>query len=147
MLPNDFHINERVRGFTSCFEGSAAKRIRLFDLDGGLDDAAFAARVRSIVAQSDTCRGFFVTNAETHRVAKALDGTARGFIIGYDCVDENLRLLREGAIDFIISQNTREQGYTGFTTLFRHLALKQTSTAEVRMPIDIVMKENSSYYQ
>jgi len=148
MLPNDFHINERVRGFSSAFSTNSSVKIHLFDLDGGLDDDAFAAQVRAIGEQVNPCSGFFVTNAETHRVAKALNGSQKGRrIIGYDCVDENLRLLREGAIDFIISQNTREQGYTGINTLFRHLVLKEQCALRVPIPIDIVIAENCSYYQ
>ena len=148
MLPNDFHINERVRGFSSAFDSDSSVKIHMFDLDGGLDDLAFAARVRAIEENISHCNGFFVTNAETHRVAKALGGASPGkHIIGYDCVDENIRLLKEGAIDFIISQNTIEQGYTGINTLFRHLVLKEPGVSKVNIPIDIVIAENCSYYQ
>lgn len=148
MLPNDFHINERVRGFTSAFSDDSSVHLHAFDLDGGLDDNAFEARVRQIDNQVHECNGFFITNAETHRVAKALGGAAsRRHIIGYDCVKENIRLLKDGAIDFIISQNTREQGYTGINTLFRHVVLNEQCDANVHIPIDIVIAENSSFYQ
>jgi LacI family transcriptional regulator len=148
MLPNDFHINERVRGFSSAFDSGSSVKIHLFDLDGSLDDVAFAARVRAIEKEAHPCNSFFVTNAETHRVAKALNGSAHSkHIIGYDCVDENLRLLKDGAIDFIISQNTQEQGYTGINTLFRHLVLKEECSSKVDIPIDIVIAENCSYYE
>lgn len=148
MLPNDFHINERVRGFSSAFDSGSSVKIHLFDLDGGLDDVSFAARVRDIEENLSPCNGFFVTNAETHRVAKALgDESQSKHIIGYDCVDENLRLLKKGAIDFIISQNTLEQGYKGINTLFRHLVLKEKCASKVDLPIDIVIAENCSHYE
>lgn len=147
MLPNDFHINERVRGFSSVFDQCSSVKIHLYDLDGGLEDAAFAERVRAIAEDVRPCNGFFVTNAETHRVAKALGGTSKGkHIIGYDCVEENLHLLKEGAIDFIISQNILEQGYKGINTLFRHLVLKEPCDSKVHIPIDIVIAENCSNY-
>ena len=149
MLPNDFHINERVRGFTSFFRGNPHIKIGVFDVDCGADDKSFADCIRSVEKKAGVCKGFFVTNAETHRVAKALNGKREGGkrIIGYDCIEENMRLVEQGAIDFIISQNTREQGYVGVNSLFRHLVLKEPCTAQVRMPIDIVMAENLSYYQ
>jgi LacI family transcriptional regulator len=150
MLPNDFHINERVRGFSSAFDSDSSVKIHLFDLDGGLNDIAFVARVRAIVEEVGvgSCNGFFVTNSETHRVAKALGETSQGkHIIGYDCVDENIRHIKEGTIDFIISQNTQEQGYTGINTLFRHLVLKEQCASKVDIPIDIVIAENCSYYE
>jgi LacI family transcriptional regulator len=148
MLPNDFHINERVRGFSSAFDSGSPIKLHLYDLDGGLDDETFAARVRAIEEDAHPCNGFFVTNSETHRVAKALGGTSYGkHIIGYDCVEENLRLLKEGAIDFIISQNILELGYKGINTLFRHLVLKEPCTSDIHIPIDIVIAENCSYYE
>ncbi|NLG05168.1 MAG: substrate-binding domain-containing protein [Clostridia bacterium] len=148
MLPNDFHINERVRGFSSAFDSTSSIKIHMFDLDGGLDDEEFSSRVKAIEEKIRPCKGFFVTNSETHRVAKALaHNSNRAHIVGYDCVDENIRLLKKGAIDFIISQNTREQGYTGINTLFRHLVLKEPCASQVQIPIDIVVAENSFYYQ
>ncbi len=148
MLPNDFHINERVRGFSSAFESESSIKVHLFDLDGGLEDKEFVACVRAIEEKAYPCDCYFVTNAETHRVAKALGHSShRRHIIGYDCVEENLRLLNDGSIDFIISQNIREQGYTGINTLFRHLVLKESCALEVKIPIDIVIAENCSYYQ
>ncbi|MBN1307041.1 MAG: LacI family DNA-binding transcriptional regulator [Chitinispirillaceae bacterium] len=149
MLPNDFHINERVWGFSSFFSDDPSFTVHVFDVDGGADDREFAEGVKTIDSSIERCGGYFVTNAETHRVAKALNGTRNDVkrVIGYDCIEENLRLLREGSIDFIISQNTREQGYAGINTLFRHVVLKESYAAEMRMPIGIVMAENCSYYQ
>jgi LacI family transcriptional regulator len=148
MLPNDFHINERVRGFSTALDSGSSVNIHLFDLDGGLNDEEFAGRVRAIEKEVPQCKGFFVTNAETHRVVKALGGVSHGkHIIGYDCVDENPRFLKEGAIDFIISQNTLEQGYTGINTLFRHLVLKEQYALKVDIPIDIVIAENCFHYE
>lgn len=148
ILPNDFHINERVRGFSSAFDQNLSIKIHFFDIDGGLDNDAFASRVRAIEEDVSPCDGFFVTNSETHRVAKALGETSHGkHIIGYDCVEENLRLLKEGKIDFIISQNIQELGYKGINSLFRHIVLKEPCTSDVQIPIDIVIAENCSYYE
>jgi LacI family transcriptional regulator len=149
MLPNDFHINERVRGFLSFFENVSGRAVRVFDIDAGLGEREFIERVASIEAGVPDCKGFFVTNAQTHRVVKALlvKECAVKHIIGYDCVGENLRLLEAGNIDFIISQNTREQGHTGITALFRRLVMKEPCAGDVRMPIDIVMAENVSFYK
>jgi len=149
MLPNDFHINERVNGFLSYFKAIPALSVHTFDASGGSSDDAFADLIASIDAKLPDCKGFFVTNAETHRVAKALNRLNRGkkHVIGYDLIEENQRLVREKAIDFIISQKTREQGYQGINTLFRHIVLKAPCASEVLMPIDIITAENLSFYQ
>ena len=149
ILPADFHINERARGFSSFFEKFPGISVRTFDASGGMTQPRFVDCIASIKADIPDCKGFFVTNALTHRVVYALqtvpDGKMR--VIGYDLVDENRRLLAEGHIDFIISQKTREQGYQGIYTLFRHLILKEQCDREVLMPIEIVTDENLLYYQ
>lgn len=146
MLPNDFHINERVNGFYSFFEKKESLIVHTFDVNGSCGENEFADQVEAIGKSVPDCRGFFVTNAAAHRVVKALcsDGCDEKRIIGYDCTEENRRLTAEGYIDFIISQNTEQQGYMGINTLFRHIVLKESCAREIYMPIDIVMAENLS---
>jgi LacI family transcriptional regulator len=149
MLPIDFHINERVRGFTSFFEKDSSISVHVFNSNADVEENEFVDCLASIEARLPNCKGFFVTNAAAHLVAKALR-SMKSFgkhIVGYDCIGENIRFLEEGFIDFIISQNPREQGYAGISTLFRHLVMKETCAAEVHMPIDIVMAENISFYK
>ena len=117
ILPADFHINERAKGFSSFFGKIPGVSVHTFDAGGG------------------TTQPQFVDSGEKIR------------FIGYDLVDENRRLLAEGHIDFIISQKTREQGYQGIYTLFRHLVLKEQCAREILMPIEIVTAENLLYYQ
>jgi LacI family transcriptional regulator len=54
--------------------------------------------------------------------------------------------LTEGVIDFIISQKTRDQGYQGIFTLYRHLVLKEQCPKEILMPIEIITAENLPFY-
>lgn len=150
ILPNDFHINERVRGFLSYFGKNSQAQVQVFNVDGSAGEKELVELVTSIEREMTGCRGIFTTNAETCRIANALRATGRTRyrLIGYDCTEENVRLLERGAIDFIISQSTREQGYTGINTLFRRLVLKEpVSGGEVTMPIDIVIAENLTCYR
>ena len=150
MLPNDFHINERVRGFLAYCERNRSAGVQVFNVDGSAGERELTALVTSIGREMEDCRGFFTTNAETYRIARVLSATGsnRYRLIGYDCTKENMWLLERGKIDFIISQNTREQGYAGITTLYRRLVLKEAvAGGEITMPIDIVIAENASCYR
>jgi LacI family transcriptional regulator len=149
MLPIDYHINERVRGFTTFFTQFPSIALRVYNCTGEMAESEFVNCMASIESQQPDCKGYFVTNADAHLVAKALRllGGSRRHIIGYDCVAENVRLLEEGSIDFIISQNPREQGYAGVNSLFRHLVMKDSCAVSVPMPVDIVMAENVSFYK
>ena len=149
MLPNDFHINERVKGFSTYFAHNKNITIHVFNAHGSMNNDNFVNLVHSIEKNIPMCLGFFVTNAETHCLAKALEHikTSHKCIIGYDLVEENQRLLRSGAINIIISQKTHDQGYRGVYTLFRHIVLNETAIKELLMPIDIITAENLVFYQ
>jgi LacI family transcriptional regulator len=149
MLPNDFHINERVNGFMSYIKKISAINARVFDVNGSMCDSDFIKTITKIEAEFGDCNGFFVTNAETHRVAKSLSKSAgvKKHIVGYDLVDENRRLVQENVIDFIISQKTMEQGHRAINMLFHNIILKEPCIKEVLMPIDIITAENLMFYQ
>jgi LacI family transcriptional regulator len=149
MLPEDFHINQRVKGFSSYFQNNSDITLHSFDASGGMNTKAFNEAIASIEKKLPGYQGVFVTNADTHRVAKALESSSgiRKHIVGYDCIKENMRLVSLGKIDFLISQKTRDQGFLGINTLFRSVVLKETCAKEVLMPIEIVTAENLRYYQ
>jgi len=149
MLPNDQHIDNRVRGFRSFFENHPTISAGEHSINGGCDDREFIRQVHAIEDAFPHCRGYFITNAAAYRVVRALQlsGNSTAKVIGYDCTEENRRLLGEGYISFIISQKTEQQGYLGIHTLCQSLVLRMSCAREVYMPIDIVMKENLPYYQ
>jgi LacI family transcriptional regulator len=68
-------------------------------------------------------------------------------LIGYDFLEENIDLLNEGSIDFLICQKPGEQAYKGIMTLYKHLVMALPVEEIVFMPIDIITKENYSYYR
>ena len=150
MSPDDLHIKERVKGFRSFFEWTHPEKVHEFKVEGSCnDDEKFDLQVKSYISQTPECRGVFVTNAAAHRVVQAMRtcGCRNVKVIGYDCTEENRRLVANGAIDFIISQRTEQQGYKAIYTLFRSIVLKEPCVNQETMPIDIVMAENLSDYQ
>jgi len=150
VLPEDFHIDDRVRGFVSYFGRlDAGRRVETFDVETNLgveDRTLFFTRV----TQAESWGGVFVTNASTHQIADFLRSRNREpriRVIGYDLVEENVRLLREGAIDFLISQRSERQGYAGIQALFRHVVLGEAVERTQMMPIDIISRENLDHYR
>ncbi len=149
MLPEDYHIDERAKGFSSFFQNEPSITMRSFDASGGMNAKAFNEVIASIEKELPGYKGIFVTNADTHRVVKALRviHASEKHVIGYDCVEENMRLVSRGEIDFLISQKTRDQGFQGINTLFRSIVLNEECGKEIMMPIEIVTAENLPYYQ
>ena len=58
-----------------------------------------------------------------------------------------MRHLKDGKIDFLISQRPEEQGYAAVTALFNKLFLNKEVQRKHFMPIDIIAKENIDYYK
>jgi LacI family transcriptional regulator len=90
-----------------------------------------------------------IFNSRAYFVGKCLEKTeaAGNFrLIGYDVLDENVRFLRSGLITHLIAQRPEVQGMNAVKALFRHLVMKEETEQVNYMPIDILMKENISYY-
>ena len=140
----DFHIRERIEGFRSFF-GKNKRNILLreyFDIEHreNLD-----AIVRRLAGEADSFAGIFVTSASVHGIASELNSARQSrhiAIVGYDLVPENVRGLRAGTIDCILSQRQDRQGYQGLYQLYRHVVLSQRVESEIEIPIDVYLKEN-----
>ena len=144
-LPEDFHIDERVRGFVDYFQNIPAYTIRVVDASADKHKIDFALLVDSLLDQNPNLSGIFVSNALTYGVAMALEKrgqSGRVRVIGYDLLEENVACLRRGSIEFLISQQSEDQGFRGMYTLFRHVVLNEPVPRTITMPIDIITREN-----
>ncbi|MEJ2884716.1 LacI family DNA-binding transcriptional regulator [Pedobacter sp. GR22-6] len=91
----------------------------------------------------------FVTNSRVSSVARFFQETnIEGVkLIGYDFLEENINYLKNGTIDFLICQKPQEQGYKGLMSIYQHLLNSSLVEQLQYMPIDIITKENYSYYR
>jgi len=150
VLPEDFHIDERVKGFQSFFTQYPQFKLITYDAQCHGDEDHFNTLISKIVDENEDLKGIFISNALTYYIAHILEkkGIKRKiFIIGYDLLNQNIEYLKKGMIDFLISQQSEMQGYQGIYTLFRRIVLNESVPKKIMMPIDIIAKENVDYYQ
>jgi len=150
VLPEDYHIDDRVNGFLSYCRNYPDIEAKIYELEGNRRVNVCHKIFKKIIAESKDLRGIFVSNASTHLAAEyiksqSLQGKIR--IIGYDLIDENIKYLKEGVIDFLISQQSERQGYEGINILYRNIVLKEQVERKIMMQLDIVTRENIDYYQ
>jgi LacI family transcriptional regulator len=148
VLPVDYHISERIRGFVDGIGARRASSVPVYEVDSRLGGAGFRRVVRRILRENEHLRGVFVSNAWTHAVARSCRLLAPGRqirIAGYDLVRENLKLLESGAIDFLISQRPETQGYEGIYALYRHVVLRERVPGRIMVPLDILTRDNARY--
>ncbi len=152
VLPEDYHIEERVNGFLAYFREFPHIPVFVYEMHGNIEKVACDRLVNKILADHPDLKGIFVTNASTHKIAEAvkdlnLSSGDRIKIVGYDVIENNVRLLKEGVIDFLISQQSERQGYEGIINLYRHVVLEEPVEKKIIMQLDIVTRENIDYYR
>lgn len=150
VLPEDYHINQRTEGFRSYFKNNDCNNeIQIYEWQESEDPEGMNLLLAPIL-DNPHLKGIFVTNALTYLVAYYVKGrrlARRPHIIGYDLIEENVAMLKDSVIDFLISQSPITQGYKGIQLLYRKLVLNQDIDHKIMMPIDIVTKENIEFYK
>lgn len=150
VLPDDYHINSRVQGFSSYFKSKYNYHIHTYDINGNGNQKMFKKNLEKVIGEHPDLHGIFITNVCSHKIAeqvKNLEKQNHIHIVGYDLINENIQYLKEGVVDFLISQRPEIQGYRGIYTLYRHVVLKEVVKKEIFMQLDVVAKENIDYYQ
>ncbi len=137
----------RISGFCEYLsEVGRSKDIALFEMNIS-NKELFRDSLERLIIQ-DNIEAIFVTNSKSYIL---FDAVAPNFldkimVVGFDLVKENINLLQEGKISFLISQQAKNQGYRGVLQLFDVVVKKKEVETCIYLPIDIVCKENFSYY-
>ncbi|MBN1779535.1 substrate-binding domain-containing protein [bacterium] len=148
--PVDYHLDDRNKGFESILGAEPDFTVISQDVHRDTDVRHFNQVSVELVRAYPDLKGIFVPSACTHQVAEALIelGKSRDVVlIGYDLVEENRKYLKNGTIDFLISQRPALQGYQSIYSLYRHVILKESVEKKVVVPMDILTQENVDYYQ
>jgi LacI family transcriptional regulator len=148
---NSAHLLGKEKGFreyfTSHMAPSAGYKIISADLKdpGGI---SFFHQLDRLLDHYPDLKGIFVTTSKAYEIATYLQHMPERHIrlVGYDLTGKNIVFLEEGLIDFLINQNPQGQGYWGVTYLGDHLVFKKKVAPRKNLPLDIVTRENLSYY-
>lgn len=149
VMPEDYHIAERIEGFIKGIDGQSGVGTIVVEMDGRWLSERTKKFLDDVYRHNRDIAGIFVTNAMTHKVAewwKTHAGKKKVVLIGYDPIPQNVRLLKNGVVDFLISQQSERQGYEGLYVLFRRVVMGEDVKDRVMMQIDIIMAENVDYY-
>lgn len=141
------HFLERNKGFVSYFNEHNMEQDFLLIKKNIFHD--FETAIEQIFLEHSDIVGIYITGSKSYLTAKYLEKINRKDIvlIGYDLMDETIKYLESGHIDFIISQRSQEQGYLSVIQLFNYVAKGERITDDILMPIDILIKENYKFYK
>lgn len=149
VLPMDYHIEDRVRGFSTFFHNSDDINLRTYTVNAR-ESMPYYKITEKIVSENVDLIGIYTPNACVYQIADYLtehDAHKKIYVIGYDLVKQNILHLKNGSIDFLISQRSEMQGYESIFKLYKQVVLQEKVEARVLMPLDIVTKENLQFYK
>lgn len=159
LIAKMFHNNKelsnqvlsRQKGFLDYIERSAfAGKIYYADLKIDAHIKNFEALDKIFDEQTGHCIKAAITfNSTCHVLANYLKVRNRKltYLVGYDLIEKNKVLLKEGYIDLLIGQRPELQGYRALKVITDKLLLNLQAERVNYMPIDLLIKENIDYYQ
>jgi len=147
---NAAHLLKKEQGLRDYFRGNdldALYQIVVVNLDRA-NKTDFSLKMDQAFSQHPGIKSVYVTTSKAYDIVGWLEEKAIKDIkvIGYDLIPKNLHFLQTGQISFLINQNPKGQGYWGINQLADHLVFKKEVSELKYLPLDIVTKENASYY-
>lgn len=112
-----------------------------------MDETIIFQELTKFYIKNPNIKGVFVTTSKAHLIARFHQNHDLNIrLIGFDLVEENIKRLRDGSIDWIISQNPVQQGARAVKTLFDLFIYKTKPKKMQHVPLDIIIRENLDFY-
>ncbi|WP_276373001.1 substrate-binding domain-containing protein [Chryseolinea sp. H1M3-3] len=147
-IQDSLHLVEKEKGFREYFSSNGKAKFEIMALNLNPSDSAFETQLNELV-NNPNLKGIFVTTSKGSAVAASfLEKHSKKHIrlIGYDLLDENLKYLKTGTIDFLIHQNPKRQAFLGISHLVNHLMFKKSMPQQELFPLEVITEENLGSY-
>lgn len=107
----------------------------------------FSKDISSFLNSNKDLKAIFITNSKSYLLVNELEKLQFDcIIIGFDLLDENIKYLEAGSIDFLIHQKPKRQAYLSVESLAEYFLFGKKISTEKLLPIDIITSENVKYY-
>lgn len=148
-LGNSVHLAEKEKGFREYFEEKSHPGFKVKTLNlTNPESPEFENQLSELLSDKEL-KGLFVsTSKATSTVASVLEKRGRldVKVIGYDMLEENIRWMKKGVINFLINQNPKRQAFLGINHLVGELILHKAPPATDLLPLEIISRENLESY-
>jgi LacI family transcriptional regulator len=112
------------------------------------DDSENLEILRHTFSIHSNIKAAITFNSKVYRLASLLESLNHSNVrlIGYDLLNQNIKYLQQGVINFLIAQRPDKQAYFSVRDMCRELIFRQEIKKINYVPIDILMKENIEDY-
>ena len=149
-ITNAAHLEKKEQGFRNYFsQNNLSEKYNIVKANLIRPDyASFVKQLDSLFENNPDLKSIFVSTSKAYEIADYLEKRHIHHvkIVGYDLVPKNLGFLENDLISFLINQNPKGQGYWGLNILADHLIFKKEVPVLKYLPLDVVTKENASYF-
>lgn len=148
-IHNSVHLSEKEKGFRNYFTKEKKQRCKVVSLDLNLRHEPTLEKEVNQLLKTDDLKGILVTTSKgASIVSKLLERHGKNGIrmVAYDLLEENIRYLNRGVIDFLINQNSKRQAFTGITHIANHLVFKKEIEPVYHFPLEIITRSNLDSY-
>jgi LacI family transcriptional regulator len=152
-LDKDFknaqHYLEKEKGFRDWFfENDETTEITISEFEDFEDIDLFQKFIDDQVLGIEGLAGIYTGSSRISAVASYLHekGIKDIRLIGYDSTESNMIYLKNGQVDYLISQNPKLMGCMGMYNLRDHLVFKMTPKKVQYLPLDILLPENVNFH-
>ena len=147
-LHNSVHLLQKEKGFREYFQHKNTLSFEIRELSLRPNEANFEETIHSLLNDPEL-RGIFVSTSKgTSVVACYLEKHGKEHIrlVGYDMLEENLKYLRKGTIDFLINQNPKRQAFLAISHLANHLVFRKKAPNLDLFPLEVITQQNVDSY-
>ena len=143
----EIQIQRRLEGFNAYMQKHHIN-INVHDVILKKDGKESHKILDDFFAQHPSVDGCVVFNSRIYRVGEYLKKQKLSLksLIGYDLLPQNVKLLKDGDVNYLIGQRPAMQGYSCIKMLADKVVFKKDVVSKWYMPVDILMKENIDYY-
>lgn len=147
-IHNSVHLIEKERGFREYFKNRNCLSFEIEETSLRPNEPGFEENLNGVLCDPKLKGVFVSTSKGTSVVAGCLEknGKQRVRLIGYDILEENLKYLRRGTIDFLINQNPKRQAFLSISHLANHLIFKKNAPQLDLFPLEVITQQNVDSY-
>jgi len=145
---NSPHMLEKEQGFKSYFTTLKPGRQEIVSYFADSKKKTLAKQLAAVF-QDDRLTGVFVSTSKVFIVGEYIrrHKIPGLIIIGYDLIDKNAALIKQGAIQFLINQNPFKQTELAVSSFCETFILKRPLPSTILLPLEIITAQNLVSYQ
>lgn len=142
------HMVQKEIGFKDYFKKKEIKSEGIVTCNFDSSDCEkFRKEVSCFIENNSSINAVFVTNSKAYMLADVLIQLNKSLhIVGYDLLEQNVKYLLEGRIDFLLHQKPQRQAYLSVKFLAEHFLFGKKIPSAKMLPIDIITSENVMFY-